>query len=459
MKRQALQIVLALLLLTENLATIAQAPQKIGYQAVVRNELGQLISNQQISIQVKISRTQGASWLLYTEKHTTTTNAQGLASIIIGEGIKVSGSWLNLTWDNGTYYIETEIDPQGGSNYTIKSKQQIVSVPYALYAEKAGNGFSGKYSDLTGKPSLSDSIQKYLAINKYLTDDTLTNEVTVEITNITDIQANSAVIWGSEHWNKAPSLQKGFCYSENASPTYMDKRVTIDNNDQTYRCKVDGLISGTTYHLRAYAVTATDIIYGEETTFTTMLLPHLCANKYVQDAEGHLYNTVQIGTQCWMRENLRSTRFSDSTPIQTPSKKDFYYKQSENISDEDLPQYGYLYTLAAIMNEEPPSQNTPSSVQGICPTGWHLPSSGEWELLNAAITNDINSSDFSAKKGGYFSININFGQTCLYCEFGAEGFFATSHPPDGYSIADNHSKAKAILCQNNQCISVRCVQD
>ena len=107
----------------------------------------------------------------------------------------------------------------------------------------------------------------------------------------------------------------------------------------------------------------------------------------VTDVQGNVYNTVQIGNQCWMRENLRTTMFADSTPI-TPGVS--YSTPEPNYFDDStsiipLEQRGYLYDWAAAMYEAASSYTAPSGVQGVCPNGWHLPSTAEWEVLLSFI--------------------------------------------------------------------------
>jgi hypothetical protein len=114
----------------------AQAPQKMSYQAVVRDSNDKLVTNQVVGMQISILRdspTEGK--VVYTETQTVETNANGLVSINIGgkEGFE------NIVWANGEYYVKTEIDLKGGTNYTITGTYQILSVPYAFYAEKAGS--------------------------------------------------------------------------------------------------------------------------------------------------------------------------------------------------------------------------------------------------------------------------------------------------------------------------------
>ncbi|MBR4918900.1 MAG: hypothetical protein IKZ52_06770 [Bacteroidales bacterium] len=88
------------------------------------------------------------------ETHAVTTNSNGLMILAIGDGTIQNGMFSDIDWADGPYFLKTEIDPDGGSNYTITSTQQLLSVPYALYAKTAGNAFSGDYNDLTNTPDI-----------------------------------------------------------------------------------------------------------------------------------------------------------------------------------------------------------------------------------------------------------------------------------------------------------------
>jgi uncharacterized protein (TIGR02145 family) len=123
--------------------TLAQAPNKMSYQAVVRNASNTLITNQQVGMRISIIQGSVFGASLYVETQTANTNANGLASLEIGAGTVVFGSFTGITWENGPYFIKTEVDPNGGSNYSIIGTSQLLSVPYALYAAKSGNAGQG----------------------------------------------------------------------------------------------------------------------------------------------------------------------------------------------------------------------------------------------------------------------------------------------------------------------------
>ena len=130
--------------------SFAQVPQMMSYQAVVRGGDNNLVVNQQISMRVSILQGSAEGEAVYTETHSATTNANGLVSIEIGNGTS-NDDFSTINWANGPYYVKTETDVNGGENYEIVGVSQLLSVPYAMYAQSAGNmpDVSGFLSDET----------------------------------------------------------------------------------------------------------------------------------------------------------------------------------------------------------------------------------------------------------------------------------------------------------------------
>ena len=133
---------------------MAQSPEQFSYQAVVRNANNTLVTGTQVGVRVSVLQGSAAGAPVYVETHTVTTNTNGLMTLAIGDGTILNGTFSDIDWSDGPYFLKTEIDPTGGSNYTITSTQQLLSVPYALYAKTAGNAFSGDYNDLTNTPDI-----------------------------------------------------------------------------------------------------------------------------------------------------------------------------------------------------------------------------------------------------------------------------------------------------------------
>jgi hypothetical protein len=132
--KQVLSILVIILL---HLDLQAQVPQKISYQSVIRNTNNMLIANSLVGIKVSILQGSPSGSVVYSETHNPSTNVNGLASIEIGGGTVLSGTFSSINWAMGPYFVKTETDPLGGNNYTLSGTSQFLTVPYALYAETA----------------------------------------------------------------------------------------------------------------------------------------------------------------------------------------------------------------------------------------------------------------------------------------------------------------------------------
>jgi hypothetical protein len=115
----------------------AQAPQKMSYQAVVRNSSNNLVSSSTIGIKVSLIKGSASGNAVFVETHNQTSNSNGLVTIEIGNGTTISGVFDTIDWANGPYFIKTETDITGGTNYSLTSTSQLMSVPYALFAENS----------------------------------------------------------------------------------------------------------------------------------------------------------------------------------------------------------------------------------------------------------------------------------------------------------------------------------
>ncbi len=123
----------------------AQAPQKMSYQAIIRNSTDNLVTNQSVGMQISILQGGANGFLVYVETQNPTSNINGLITLEIGTGI-TTDDFSTIDWTNGIYFIKAETDPAGGSNYTITGTSQLMSVPYALHANTADN-FTGTLNE------------------------------------------------------------------------------------------------------------------------------------------------------------------------------------------------------------------------------------------------------------------------------------------------------------------------
>ena len=130
--------ILAVFCLIISAMTFAQVPQKMSYQAVVRGSDNNLVTNREISVRISILQGSIDGEAVYTETHSATTNANGLLTIEIGNGTS-NDDFSAINWANGPYFVKTETDVNGGDDYDIIGVSQLLSVPYAMYAQSAGN--------------------------------------------------------------------------------------------------------------------------------------------------------------------------------------------------------------------------------------------------------------------------------------------------------------------------------
>jgi len=208
----------------------------------------------------------------------------------------------------------------------------------------------------------------------------------------------------------------------------------------------------------------------------------------ISDYDGNIYQTIVIGNQEWMAENLRTTHYADGTalvdgtgidPILDDYTTKYYFAYEDNESNVNT--YGRLYTWAAAMNGVISSETNPSGVQGVCPDGWHLPSNSEWTELfvylggesvaggkmkeigttnwNSPNTGATDESGFTALPGGYMNLMSAFFDLGNYAYF----WSATESSIGGaWREALYYDNSEATLNDNNiksSGFSVRCTKD
>ena len=171
---------------------VAQSPQKLTYQSVIRNVQGKLVSNTNVGIRFSILQGSSTGLNVYSETFTTMTNLNGLLSVEIGTGI-TTGNFSTIDLSQGPYYLKSETDPSGGTNYSITGVSQFLSVPYALYAAKAN--VDGSETKIVAGTNISVSGTGTIA-NPYV------------IGNGGYPQNNTIIITSSQTWTVPSSVSK-----------------------------------------------------------------------------------------------------------------------------------------------------------------------------------------------------------------------------------------------------------
>ena len=167
MKKVILPIALCLSLMAS-----ASAPQTITYQAVVRNNVHKLVRSKAVGVRISILKGSEKGSAVYSETRRAITNPDGLLTFAIGDEEAVSKDDISkINWEEGPYFIKCEMDPDGGTNYTLASTSQLLSVPYAIYAERISPDATPKwtqtpekpvynYSEIVGAPEIGDVEEK-----------------------------------------------------------------------------------------------------------------------------------------------------------------------------------------------------------------------------------------------------------------------------------------------------------
>jgi uncharacterized protein (TIGR02145 family) len=213
---------------------------------------------------------------------------------------------------------------------------------------------------------------------------------TVTVSNVT---ATSATTGGNVTQDGgAPVTARGVAYGTSSSPITSGP-ITIDGTGiGSFTSNLASLTPSTTYYVRSYATNSVGTAYGNELTFTTLAIPGLrCpGTPSISDIDGNLYYTVQIGTQCWTQSNLKVSKYRNGDSISTGLSNSVWASTTNgaiaiynnNTLNDSL--YGKLYNHYAVMD-----------ARGLCPTGWHVPTDGEWNLLVKYLDPNADTSYFA----------------------------------------------------------------
>lgn len=462
----------------------SQVPTTIKYQAAIRDTVGQLVQQKFVRLRISLLCDSITGTNVYSEIHGAITNNFGLVNISIGGGQAVNGDFNTIDWSRGGYFIRTELDVNGGLNFKYMGVSQLLSVPYANYAASTGDTSMWKKdsADIYYKKGNvgvgTESPTEKLHVNGGMKIDDGT-------------QGNNKVLTsdasGKARWSSISDVNRGF-----GDPSYPDgtdgiSALTISVNfSNTYTVPsgrnlyilniftmnltslmIDGLQITHGYYnsgsgnfsqrLSNPIVVGPGQVVGSSNSNDITINGYLvglsssgqtttinCGSPFTDSRDGNIYNTVLIGSQCWMAENLAflpSVSYSSSGSTSTP----FYYVTDVETTDVNYAKstnnyktYGVLYNWPAAMDGEVSSNNVPSGVQGVCPDGWHLPSDEEWKLLEGEVDSQYNYPDAEWVNTGYRGTDAggNLKETGTthwsYPNEGASNISGFSAVPGGY---------------------------
>ena len=333
--------ILAVVLITTSV--FAQAPQLMSYQAVIRNSGGMLITSTTVGMQISILQGSSSGTALYVETQTPMTNANGLVSLQVGNGTVVSGSIAGIDWANGSYYIKTETDPNGGTNYTITGTNQLLSVPYALYSAN-GNSIGSNIGDIQYWNGTSWAILPIGQPGQFLQISS-TNLPVWSGASFASLTTNPMTLLSSyptatsggniTNGGGATIIARGVCWSTSPNPTIANNITSDGTGTGNFTSTLTGLSSSTTYYVRAYATNSAGTAYGNQVNFTTTsaslasitTTPLTSPNFGYATGGGNITNdggsSVTVRGVCWEDQNasimptIASSHTTDGTGIGT----------------------------------------------------------------------------------------------------------------------------------------------
>ncbi len=389
----------------------SQAPQSFKYQAVARDKSGQVLPDQNISLRISILQNTTNGPEIYREIHSVTTSELGLINIEVGHGKAPTGSLSSIEWSTGSHFLRVEMDQAGGTDFELMGVSQLLSVPYALYAEKAGSG--KREADLDWEILGNDLVTGHggsypkgnVGIGNNAPGSLLyvaksTAEPTITVRNmgggggatysmIDDLSGANwkfkATTFGGFKIRDQANALDVFTIEPNsaANALYIDSpgNIGIGISDPQERLDVKGKI-------KAQALIITDANgrkwqIGVDTlgSLTVFSVFENCGDSLCDERDGKYYQTVLIGTQCWMAENLNVGMMINSNTggqLQTDNGVIEKYCYNNNAANCNI--YGGLYEWKEAMQYV-----TSEGTQGICPEGWHFPTDNEWKILEGTV--------------------------------------------------------------------------
>ncbi len=395
-----LNVILAVTCLFITSSLVAQSPQGIPYQAVMRHADGSILASSAVSLTFMIHDGTANGTVVYQESHALTSNTQGLVSCVVGNGVVSQGNFSSINWGGGDKFLHVMM----GSDASLLDlgTQQMLSVPYALHSSSADNATTAS----NGFSSVSQS------------GDTLymANGTFIIVPGISAANFPPAVLGCTDNaacnYNGAATENDNSCLYLNT--TCNDNNANTMNDVINANCQCAGvlMVSGCTnpqacnYNAAANVDNGSCLIQGTacndnnaNTTNDVINGSCVCAGTAVgngtfipgngaTDIDGNTYTSIIINGQEWMQQNLAVTKYRNGDPIPTGLSNTTWQNTTNGayaIYNNDAANntlYGKLYNWYAV-----------NDTRGLCPSGWHVPSDGEWSTLINYLDPSANGGD------------------------------------------------------------------
>ncbi|MGA2408438.1 MAG: FISUMP domain-containing protein [Bacteroidales bacterium] len=347
----------------------------------------------------------------WSNPNTSATNESGFTALPGGYrvGNGYGGAYSDIG-ENGYWWLATEISSTSAWSRNISYNYNSVS--------NIGNFKQAGYS----VRCIQGGSQTLLVIN------------TEAVTNIT----NSTAICGGDITSDGGSavIVRGICWSTSQNPTTANSITTNGSGTGSFTSNLTGLALATTYYVRAYATNSFGTTYGNQVSFTTS-----CGQTgNVTDIDGNIYNTVTIGTQVWMEENLKVTKYqngdimpnvTDNTTWTGLNSGAYCWYNNDGESNKDI--YGALYNWYAVVDS-----------RNVCPIGWRVPSDTDWNTLITYLGGQNVAGGMLKSISGWYGNNVGAtNESCFSALPGGNRYEATgifeNMPYYGYWWSANQS--------------------
>lgn len=379
----------------------------------------------------------------------------------------------------------TQTTATTGGNVTKDGNAEVSSRGVCWNTSENPAISNSKTSDGTGTGLFTSSLTQLIPGTKYYVRAYATNSegtsygneitftsnpiilATITTASVTSVTSTTVVSGGNITSDGGGAITvRGVCWATTPNPTTSNNKTVDGSGTGTFTSNITGLSENTKYYIRAYCTNSAGTAYGDEKSFTTEPL---------KDADGNVYSSIKIGTQVWMGENLKTTKYNDGTSIPLVSDAASWavlnspgYCWYNNDEGANKATYGALYHWLT------------GNTGKLCPTGWHVPTDAEWTILTTYLggeavsggklkkagtsnwqdpnTGATNESGFTALAGGFRAIDGSFNN------IGTNGYWdsATEYNASnryGREMRYNGSDVIRGPYGKRRGISVRCLKD
>lgn len=303
----------------------------------------------------------------------------GCKKINYGEGAPIVTTKFDTSFYTGAV-LEGNVTDSGGSAVTTRGICWSLNNDPTVEDGKTtdGSGLGSFVDTLTGLSANTTYYARAYAVNStdtgygdgvvFKTQEKISVAPVVTTRFDTSFYARAAIVGNVADNGGSTVIARGICWSSNNDPTLNDSKTTDGNNGLgSFVDTLTGLSTNTAYYARAYAINSSDTGYGDVVAFKTL--------GTISDADGNIYDVIAIGSQLWMKENLKVTRFNDRSDIAPVTSDSDWIKLVTpaycwyNNESSNKDPYGAMYNWYAVNTKK------------LCPAGWHVPTDEDWNQL------------------------------------------------------------------------------